>query len=237
MNSVGVSSYDIADTAISQILHKKKFPYIHYLPNRIGTPNDVHKINIYGREKIKKSDELYHSIKHELLLKLDKMSSSAIQDFDDFYNKLLTSLKRGRTKKTLKKAIKAVKETKEETKPILIHYNKLAWFKDPNLIATIRFHEKLFDVFIQKAEESLDLDFSNKEIINNIRKVKIEKNYLKAIMVIMFEPLLSYGAIYAFLKNDFDYIFCYQNTVSESAEEILNKNPTMKYLFLEQTVS
>lgn len=231
------TTLDAADIAISQMYYEQQIPYLKYVPKEISRPADLHELKTSPREKPKEATRLYRTIRNKFLFNLDKMLTEAVENMEEFSDEIIKILSDKESKKGLQDVITKVRSTKDNLNRILIQYDKLTWFKDPNLISTIKFHEKLFDIFMGKVEESLDCKIDLKKIKKVVKAGTIDKEYIKSIMVIVFQPLLAYGAIYASIQNDFAYIIKYHEIVSESAEVILNKNPSMKHLFIEQRLS
>ena len=61
--------------------------------------------------------------------------------------------------------------------------------------------------------------------------------YIKAIIVVTFQPILTYGAIYAATQNDYEYIIKYESVLSETAEILFKDNPNLKMRFFEQELA
>ena len=72
-------------------------------------------------------------------------------------NQIIDFLNEKKTKNGIKETIKTNRESREQVHELIIYYNEFSWFKDSNLLSTIRFHEKLNEIFLSKAEESLQL--------------------------------------------------------------------------------
>lgn len=237
MQTLDYATINFADAAISKVVYsEKQSKLLNYLPNQISTPNDVLKIKISSRQKIKESSKLYRMIKNDILFRLDQIMNNASLDFEKNFKKTMDALTDKNKRKFIQDTINEVRLSSEKITKFVIQYNDLSWFKDPNLISTIRFHEKLNKTFLSKAVESLDYDINSPEVTKEIKKFILNKDYVKAIIVILFQPLLSYGALYASLNHDYEYIFKYNKIVSEAAESVFYLNPSMKHIFFEQKI-
>lgn len=231
MASISLSSLDFADTAISNIYYKQQAPIYHVMPRTIASQKDVLNLHTSIRNKRKEASQLYEGIKKKFLFNLDSMAESALQDIDKLNGRIIKIYSDDQTKKELKKKLTAIRNVNKDVSSFAIAYDKLTWFTDPTLISTIRFHEKLNNVFLGKAEESLEYEIDQAKIQEIVKNVKLSKEYIKSIMVITFFPILAYGAIYASINYEFSYIIHYQKAVSEAAEEIFHLNPSMKHQF------
>ena len=224
----------VADVTISQVYYDKQYPVLDYLPNKIATKRDIFNVRAETRDRIKQAGSFYKKIKNRFLLKLDDMAKEAAlnlrKDIINFFSDESYT-------REVEQKIKELKTTKENVKQIVILYDELSWFKDPNLISTIRFHEKLHEIFMTKAEASLNVKLNSDQIKSMVDKFSVDEKYIKAVIVVTFYPLLAYGAIYASIQNDYNYIQKYLTAVSEAAEEIFNKSSSTRDLFFQQTLA
>jgi hypothetical protein len=233
MSNIHYSSLDFADTVISNIYYKEQAPILNTMPRSIANRQDVLKLNISSRTKIREAAQLYEYIKREILLNLDEMANLTSEKTNKINKKIVELFSNKYTKNEFKNKLKELKTVNDEVSRFVIMYDQLSWFRDPNLLSTIRFHEKLNNVFLSKAEESLEYDISREKIENLVNNITINEKYLKSIIVITLFPILAYGAIYASLNYDFAYILNYQKAVSKAAEDIFFLNPSMKEIFFE----
>jgi len=234
-------TYDFLDVAISKVIYtEKQSKWLNYLPSHISKANDIHKITFSERDKIKESAKLYKSIKNTILFGLDDILADASKDFDKYFDKSIKLLTDKKVNKFIQDTIKDLKHVSGNVRKFVIEYDKLSWFRDPNLIATICFHEKLNDAFLSKAFDSLESNqytyLDLEQLKNEVGKIISDASYIKSIIVILFQPLLTYGAIYASLNHDYEYIFKYNKVVSEAAECLFYLNPSMKHIFFEQKI-
>lgn len=236
MPSIQYSSIDFADIALTEVYNDKQELWLQYLPNEIKRRKDVRNINSIDRDKIKKASQLYKVIKDEFLFNLENISSSADKDFKKYFQQSAKLTTDKKTKELMKKVIEEFHSTRKDVNKEVIAYDNLKWFRDPTLLSTIHFHEKLNNVFLNKANDSLKLSLDEEELKKTLDNIVIDKEYIKAIVVIIFQPLLTWAAIYAALTSDYSYILRYNEVVSESAETIFYRNPSMKYLFFENKI-
>ena len=229
--------FDATNVAMSQIYHEQQSEILDKIPKKIEYRKDVYEIKTKIRDKPKGASKLFNYIKKDILLRLDEIEEEFSESIKRSNDKIIKFLKEKKTKNGIRATIKTTKESREQIHELIIHYNKFSWFKDSNLLSTIRFHEKLNETFLSKAEESLyyDIDKSKiEQVVNNMIK---HPGYIKAIIVVTLQPVLAYGAIYAATQNDYEYIIKYESVVSETAEILFNDNPNLKMRFLKQELA
>lgn len=235
--SYSTSEFDATNLAMSEIYQEQQSDILSKIPKKIGHRKDVYEIKNILRNKPKGASKLYKIIKQDFLMNLDEIEKGSTKSIKKLKNQIIKILKEKKTKNGIKKTIKTTKETREKIKELIVHYNKLSWFKDSNLLSTIRFHEKLNEMFLSNAEESLSEDIDNFKIEKALESMLEKPEYIKAIIVVTFQPILTYGAIYAATQNDYEYIIKYESIISETAQILFNNNPSLKIRFFEQELT
>lgn len=237
MPSVNITHYQITDAAMSKVIDSKQSPILEKIPNKIGDYQDIYRVKTKSRNKPKSAAILYKKIKEDFLFKLDEMLEFSSKDIQKIKNILSEYLSDKTKKKDIKASIKTVKKSKESVDRLVIQYDKFSWFKDPNLLSTIRFHQKLNEISLSRAEKSLEYHFDKSKIDQYLEEALSHPEYIKAIIVVTFQPILTYGAIYASTKFDYDYIIKYESIVSEAAEKLFNANPALKTQFFSKLLA
>jgi len=239
MESLSYSSNDFNATniAMSQIYQQKQSEILNKIPEKIEYRKDIYEIKTKVRDKPKGASKLYTIIKNDFLLKIDEIEEKSTKSIKKMTNKIFKILNEKKTKNGIKETIKTTKDSKKYVHDLIIHYNKFTWFKDSNLLSTIRFHEKLNEIFLSKAEESLNYNIDETKIEQVIKNLVERPEYIKAIIVVTFQPVLAYGAIYAATQNDYEYIIKYENLVSETAEVLFKDNLDLKMRFFKQELA
>ncbi len=225
--------FDATNMAMSQIYQEQQSEILKKIPKKIEYRKDVYEIKTRIRDKPKGASKLFKIIKNDILLRLDEIEEEFTRSIKKSNDKIINYLKEKKTKNGIRETIKTTKKNREKIHELIIHYNKFSWFKDSNLLSTIRFHEKLNEIFLSKAEESLHCDIDNSKVEQVIKDMIRHPEYIKAIIVVTLQPILAYGAIYAATQNDYEYIIKYESVVSETAEKLFSDNPNLKIRFLQ----
>jgi len=236
-SSYSAFDFDATNMAMSQIYQEQQSEILNKIPKKIEYRKDVYEIKTRIRDKPKGASKLYKLIKKDILLRLDGIEEEFTESIKKSNDKIIKFLNEKKTKNGIKETIKTTKESREQIHELIIHYNKFSWFKDSNLLSTIRFHEKLNEIFLSKAEESLQYDIDKSKIEQVVKNMIKHPEYIKAIIAVTLQPILTYGAIYAATQNDYEYIIKYESVVSETAEILFNDNPNLKMRFLKQELA
>jgi hypothetical protein len=229
--------FDATNMAMSQIYQQKHSEIFDKIPKKIGNRKDIYEIKTGIRDKPRGASNLYKLIKKHILLRLDEIEEDSTKSIKNLTNQIIDFLNEKKIKNGIKETIKTNKESREQVHELIIYYNEFYWFKDSNLLSTIRFHEKLNEIFLSKAEESLQYKIDKSKIEQVIKNMIEHPEYIKAIIVVTFQPILTYGAIYAATQNDYEYIIKYESVLSETAEILFKDNPNLKMRFFEQELA
>jgi hypothetical protein len=226
-------SLDATQFAVSQIYNERQKIYLDYMPQTIEYRADIYNVKYSTRNKLKGASKLYSTIKNKFLLQLDTYVEEFLKDTDALNEKIIEYIHNENSKKMIKKTINNVKQGKENVHDLVILYDEFTWFKDPHLLSAIRIHEKLNEIFLSQAEQGINKKIEETRIKDSIKQISAHPKYIKAICVITFQPILTYGAIYASVKQDYEYIIAYERLVSEAAEEIFKNAPNLKSQFFQ----
>jgi hypothetical protein len=227
------STINVTQLALSRIYNERQEIYLRCMPKTIGDRTDIYNVKTTTRDKPKGASKLYSAIKDKFLLQLDTYVEEFLKDTDTLNKKIVEYIHGDNSKKIVKKTLKNVKQSKENVHDFVILYDEFTWFKDPNLLSTIRIHEKLNEVFLSQTEKGLNKKIEETKIKDSVKQIATHPKYIKAIMVITFQPILTYGALYASLMHDYEYIIEYERLVSEAAEEIFKNSPNIKSQFFQ----
>jgi len=225
-------SLDATQFAVSQIYNERQKIYLDYMPQTIENRADIYNVKHGTRNKLKGASKLYSTIKNNFLLQLDTYVEEFLKDTDALNEKIIEYIQEN-SKKMIKKTINNVKQSKKNVHDLVILYDEFTWFKDPNLLSVIRIHEKLNEIFLSQAKQRINKKIEETRIKDSVKQISAHPMYIKAICVITFQPILTYGAIYASVKQDYEYIIAYERLVSEAAEELFKNAPNLKSQFFQ----
>jgi len=231
------SEFDATNMAIAQIYHDEQSNIINRIPKKIGYHKDIYNVKARERNKPKGAARLYSIIKKDVLFKIDQISKSSTGDTKELSKKIIDYLSKKSSKSEIKDTIKNARKSKDTVHELIILYDELTWFSDSNLLSTIRFHEKLNEIFLSKAEESLNYVIDKSKIEDVLKDLIKHPEYIKALITITLQPALSYGAIYASTQNDYEYIIKYESIVSEAAEILFQYDPALKMRFFQHVLA
>jgi len=229
--------FDATNYSMSKIYYERQAKILDKIPKKISSNKDVYKVKTPSRDKLKSATKVYDTIKKKFLFKLDEIGTESIETKKELYNKIIDNLTQKETKLDIKQSIDITKESRKQVHEIIINYNDFTWFRDSNLLSTIRFHEKLNEIFLSKAEESLDYNIEKTKIELVVKDLLEHPDYIKALIVITFQPILAYGAIFAAIHNDYEYIIKYESVISEAAEILFYYDPNLKMRFFKQELT
>jgi len=225
--------FDATNMAMTRYYNDEQTKILNRIPKQIGYRKDVYQVKTTSREKPKGATKIYSMIKKNFLFKLDQIEQESTKNIKRFNKKIIEYLLEKESRNDIKTTITTTRKSREKVHEIVILYDKFTWFKDSNLLSTIRFHEKLNEIFMARAEESLKYDIDKSKIEDIVNELVKHPDYIKAVIIVTFQPVLSYGAIFASIRNDYEYIIKYESLVSEAAEVLFNSNPTLKMQFFQ----
>ncbi len=227
----------ITGSALSQIYYNEQSEYTSIIPKEIKSQRDIQKIRIEKHDKIKAADQLYNKIKKEFLNNLDENIENIITNFESYQHKIIEYLSGDTSKTEIKKTIKQFQKTSRKIKPILLYYNKFKWFKDPNLLSTIRFHERLNELFLERSGISLEMTYPKGKLQKGVEQLKTNPEYLKAVVVVTLFTVYAYGALYAATRDDYEYILKYESLISEIAHTLFSNDIQLQHEFFDRILT
>lgn len=206
----------------SLVISAATAPLQHDLPISIERPLDLLKFPQRPRERLV---DKYYGFFKTLLFNLDGPLDDAIAQL-------------GEGEIDVKEIEESVEEMKKLNMVIKTAFMKTEaiyrWCDDDVLLSTILLHSKLLEKSLAKYDKKYLKKLEDRKGALEIQKfLREHREFGKALLIIVLEPLFVFGVFIAYLRGEFKYVLKYEKEVTNALRTLSNHNPDLIELLWE----
>lgn len=204
----------------SLVISAATAPLQHDLPISIGRPLDLLKFPKRPRERL-----VYYEVFKTLLFNLDGPLDDAIARLGEGE---IDVKEIEESVEEMKKLNMVIKTAFMETEAIY------RWCDDDVLLSTILLHSKLLEKSLAKYDKKYLKKLEGRKGALEIQKfLREHRDFGKALLIIVLEPLLVFGVLIAYLRGEFKYVLKYEKEVTNALGTLSDHNPDLIELLWE----